>query len=260
MKIYQADAFTDIVFKGNPAAIVPLEEWPDAVTMQNIAAENNLSETAFFARNEDGSFRIRWFTPQTEVDLCGHATLASAHVLYEHLGFIGSRVVFQSNSGELTVEKSGEMYWMNFPSRPPAPVPVPKMLPEAIGVIPLFTGVNTDLLVLLQDEQTVRELKPGLNILERMEVRGVIVTAPADDPELDFVSRFFAPAVGVPEDPVTGSAHTILTPFWAKRLDKKKLKARQISVRGGELHCVQKGQRVDIGGQVVTYMIGEISF
>jgi PhzF family phenazine biosynthesis protein len=258
MNIYQTDAFTDTVFKGNPAAIIPLDEWLDTETMQNIAAENNLSETAYFVKNEDGSFRIRWFTPQTEVDLCGHATLASAHVLYEHLGYAGSKVVFHSHSGELTVEKSNDMYWMNFPSRPPEPIPVPKLLPEAIGVIPLFTGVNTDMLVLVQDENMVRELKPDLNILKRMEVRGTIVTAPADDPEVDFVSRFFAPAVGVPEDPVTGSAHTILSPFWSKRLDKDELKARQISQRGGELHCIQKGERVYIGGKAVTYLIGEI--
>jgi PhzF family phenazine biosynthesis protein len=260
MKIYQADAFTNRVFKGNPAAIVPLEKWLNAETMQKIAAENNLSETAFFVKNEDGSFQIRWFTPQTEVYLCGHATLASAHVLYDHLGFLGSKVVFQSKSGELTVEKGDDMYWMNFPSRPPEPIPVPKLLPEAIGVIPLYTGVNTDLLVLVQEEKVVRDLKPDLIILKRMEVRGVIVTAPADDPEVDFVTRFFAPSVGVPEDPVTGSAHSVLTPFWSKRLDKSELKARQISQRGGDLCCVQKGERVDIGGQAVTYMIGDISF
>jgi PhzF family phenazine biosynthesis protein len=259
MKIYQAGAFTNTVFKGNPAAIVPLDKWLDKEIMQKIASENNLSETAFFVKNEDGSFRIRWFTPETEVDLCGHATLASAHVLYEHLGFMGSKVVFHSKGGELTVTKNSEMYWMNFPSRPPEPIPVPKLLPEAIGVIPLFTGVNTDLLVLLQDEQTVTNIRPDLIILKRMEVRGVIITAPADDPDFDFVSRFFAPAVGVPEDHVTGSAHSILTPFWAKRLDKVKLKARQISMRGGELHCIQKGQRVEIGGHAVTYLTGDIT-
>jgi PhzF family phenazine biosynthesis protein len=257
MKIYQVDAFTENVFSGNPAAIVPLDEWLDPHILQQIAIENNLSETAFFVKNEDGSYRIRWFTPETEVDLCGHATLASAHVLYQFLNFDGERVVFESNSGQLSVQKENNLYWMNFPSNPPEPVPVPKLLPEAIGVIPIYTGINTDLLVLLQDEETVRSVRPDLLILKKMEVRGTIITAPGKD--VDFVSRFFAPAVGVPEDPVTGSAHTVLTPFWCKRLKKEKLKARQVSKRGGDLICIQKGDRVEIGGHAVTYMTGEIS-
>jgi len=257
MKIYQVDAFTEKVFSGNPAAIVPLDEWLDPHILQEIAVENNLSETAFFVKNEDGSYRIRWFTPETEVDLCGHATLASAHVLYEFLNFNGEKVVFESNSGQLSVQKENNLYWMDFPSNPPKPVPVPKLLPEAIGVIPIYTGINTDLLVLLQDEETVRSVRPDLLILKKMEVRGTIITAPGKD--VDFVSRFFAPAVGVPEDPVTGSAHTVLTPFWSKRLKKEKLKARQVSKRGGDLTCIQKGDRVEIGGHAVTYMTGDIS-
>lgn len=258
MDIYQVDAFTDHVFKGNPASIVPLKEWPEKDVMQQIAIENNLSETAFFVEEEDGSFRIRWFTPETEVNLCGHATLASAHVLFRHLGFSGKKIVFQSNSGELTVEQHNDCYWMNFPSRPPQRIPIPKLLPEAIGMVPIYTGSNIDLLVLLQDEESVKNLKPDLIILKKMEVRGVIFTAPGSD--VDFVSRFFAPSVGVPEDPVTGSAHTLLTPFWSKKLNKKELKARQISKRGGDLHCVQKGDRVEIGGKAVTYLTGSIQF
>lgn len=257
MDIYQVDAFTDRVFEGNPAAVIPLEEWPESDIMQQIAAENNLSETAFFVKEEDESYRLRWFTPKTEVNLCGHATLASAHVLFRHLGFSGDKITFQSNSGKLTVEQHDNSYWMNFPSNPPEAIPVPKLLPEAIGMIPLYTGVNTDMLVLLQDEEAVKSLKPDLLILKKMEVRGVIFTAPGND--VDFVSRFFAPSVGVPEDPVTGSAHTLLTPFWSKRLHKKKLNARQVSRRGGNLQCVQNEERVEIGGDAVTYLTGSIS-
>ncbi len=258
MKIYQVDAFTKNVFSGNPAAIVPLEEWLDDDVMQNIAVENNLSETAFFVQKSDGSYKIRWFTPETEVNLCGHATLASAHVLYEFLGFKGNKVEFESNSGPLSVRKEGDLYWMDFPSNPPGAIPVPKLLPEAIGVIPIYTGINTDMLVLIQDEKTVRTIQPDLLILKKMEVRGIILTAPGSG-DVDFISRFFAPSVGVPEDPVTGSAHTVLTPFWSKRLGKKRLKARQVSKRGGDLTCIQQNGRVEIGGHAVTYMIGDIS-
>ncbi|WP_234572613.1 PhzF family phenazine biosynthesis protein [Rhodohalobacter sp. 614A] len=257
MKLYQVDAFTDEVFSGNPAAVIPLEEWLDADAMQNIAAENNLSETAYFVKEPDGTFTIRWFTPKTEVDICGHATLASAHVLFEHLDFDGEKVVFQSKSGELTVEKREDIYWMNFPATPPEPIPVPKLLPDAIGTIPIFTGVNRDMIVLLHDEETVQTLKPDYGLLERMEVRGIVVTAEGND--CDFVSRYFAPSMGIYEDPVTGSAHTLLAPFWGKRLGKSSLNARQISKRGGNIQCNQKGDRVEIGGSAVTYMIGEIN-
>jgi PhzF family phenazine biosynthesis protein len=261
MKLFQVDAFTGSVFSGNPAAVVPLEQWPGEDVLQKIASENNLSETAFFTKKDDGSFRLRWFTPVTEVDLCGHATLASAHVLFRHLGFKDEMIRFESNSGQLTVKKNGSRYWMDFPANPPDPIPVPKLLPEAIGTIPIYTGVNTDLLVLVQDKDVVQKLNPDLLILKKMEVRGVIITAPAGsgDGDYDFVSRFFAPAVGVDEDPVTGSAHTVLVPFWAKRLGKNKLKARQISRRGGDLICELKGDRVLIGGEAVTYLEGEIS-
>lgn len=257
MKLYQVDAFTDEVFSGNPAAVVPLESWLSDDDMQNISAENNLSETAFFVEEPDGKYTIRWFTPQTEVDICGHATLASAHVLFDHLNFENKRVVFQSKSGELTVEKRENIYWMNFPSNPPEPIPVPKLLPEAIGTIPLYTGVNRDMLVLLQDEDTVQSVKPDFSLLERMEVRGIIITAKGED--CDFVSRYFAPSMGIYEDPVTGSAHTLLTPFWEKRLGKSAFTARQVSKRGGNIMCNQKQNRVEIGGAAVTYMVGEIN-
>lgn len=258
MDIYQVDAFTKDVFSGNPAAVVPLKKWIDDSLMQKIAAENNLSETSFFVKERDGSFRIRWFTPETEVDLCGHATLATAHVLYEHLNFDGDRILFHSNSGLLYVEKRDGCYWMDFPSNPPDPIPVPKLIPEALGVIPIYAGVNTDLLVLVQDEEMVQSMNPDLLILKKMEVRGVIVTAPSDQNGIDFVSRFFAPGVGVPEDPVTGSAHTVLTPFWAKRLGENDLRAKQISKRGGDIYCKLKGERVEIGGNAVTYLVGKI--
>ncbi len=256
MKIFQVDAFTNQIFSGNPAAVVPLDSWLNVNTMQQIAAENNLSETAFIVEEKSGAYRIRWFTPTTEVDLCGHATLATAHVLFEHEGYREKKIRFESNSGPLTVEKRDDLYWMNFPSQPPDKIPVPKLIPDALGTIPIYTGMNVDLLVLVSDEETVARMKPDLMILEKMEARGVIVTAPGKN--VDFVSRFFAPSVGVPEDPVTGSAHTVLTPFWSKRLSKKDLKARQLSKRGGAIHCKQLGDRVEIGGSAATYMTGSI--
>jgi len=258
MKIYQADAFTHSVFLGNPAAVVPLNNWIDTSIMQQIAAENNLSETVFFKKNKDESFDIRWFTPETEVDLCGHATLAAAHVLFKHLGFYGEEIIFQSISGKLTVTKKDLFYWLNFPAKPPKPIPVPKLLPESIGTIPIYTGLHTDLLVLVNDDQIVKKMKPDISILKSLDVRGVIITAKSSETGIDFVSRFFAPSLGVPEDPVTGSAHTVLIPFWSKRLGKKFLTARQLSARGGYIECVDKGDRVEIGGQAVTYLIGEI--
>ncbi len=256
MKIFQIDAFTDRVFTGNPAAVVPLKKWLDTDTMQHIASENNLSETAFYVPEADGSYRIRWFTPTTEVDLCGHGTLAAAHALFTHQKYSEKTIRFQSNSGILTVEKRESLYWLNFPSQPPEPIPVPKLMPDAIGTIPIYAGMNIDLIVLVDNRETVARMKPDLDLLEKMEARGVIVTAPGEDE--DFVSRFFAPGVGVPEDPVTGSAHTVLTPFWAKRLSKKKLTARQLSKRGGIVHCSLLNDRVEIGGSAVTYMTGSI--
>lgn len=257
LQLFQIDAFTDRIFSGNPAAVVPLKNWLSGQQMQQIAAENNLSETAFFKEENDGSYHIRWFTPQTEVDLCGHATLAAAHVIFHHLDFEGSTIRFKSKSGELGVKKKEEVLWLDFPSNPPKPVPMPKLIPEALGVIPGYSGINTDLLLLLENEETVKSVRPDISILRSLDVRGIIVTAPGD--ECDFVSRFFAPKVGVPEDPVTGSAHTVLAPFWASRLKKTEMFARQISRRGGDLHCIVTEDRVKIGGRAVTYLKGAIS-
>lgn len=259
MKIFKVDAFTDTLFSGNPAAVVPVDEWLEDDLMQQIAMENNLSETAFILKKETSSYDIRWFTPETEVDLCGHATLGAAHVILSHLEEGLSSVIFNSRSGDLSVEKSDAMYWLDFPSQPPEPVSMSKLLPEAIGTIPLYAGYNVDLMVLVESEKIVREMKPNLQMIRNLDVRGVIVTAPSENESVDFVSRFFAPSVGVPEDPVTGSAHTVLTPFWAKRLGKKELNARQISKRGGVLTCIDEGERVKIGGSAVTFLQGSIS-
>ncbi len=259
MDIFQVDAFSDSLFSGNPAAVIPLRKWINSEEMQLIAAENNLSETAFFVKEKEGNFKIRWFTPETEVELCGHATLAAAHVLYSHLDFKGDKIIFNSHSGRLTVKKTSDMYWLDFPAQPPNSVSVPKLLPEAIGTIPIYTGVNVDLLVLVGNESIVQKMDPDLMILKRLDVRGVIITAKSDDKKFDFVTRFFAPAVGVPEDPVTGSAHTVLAPFWSKRLGKNDLVSRQLSKRGGTLRCSLKDDRVKIGGSAITYLTGRIS-
>jgi len=258
MQIYKVDAFTDTLFSGNPAAVVPLDVWLSVEKMQQIAMENNLSETAFILKNSDTTYDIRWFTPETEVDLCGHATLAAAHVIMSHLYIDTNFVVFNSKSGELRVDISDGMYWLDFPSQPPKPVSMPKLLPEAIGAIPIFAGYNVDLMVLMENEQIVRDMTPDLQIIRNLDARGVIVTAASERESTDFVSRFFAPAIGVPEDPVTGSAHTLLTPFWSKKLGKNRLNALQISKRGGSLTCIDEGERVKIGGSAVTFLTGTI--
>lgn len=257
LPIYQVDAFSNQLFKGNPAAVVPLEKWlPDEI-MQNIAMENNLSETAFFISQGDG-FSIRWFTPSTEVKLCGHATLASAHVLYNHLGYNGITINFHSKKGLLTVKRDNDILQLDFPAAALNEVPVPEKLIEALGKKPVgcFIG-GDDLLALFQNEKEIRELAPRYEILSKLPYRGIIVTS--ESMQVDFVSRFFAPAVGVNEDPVTGSAHTLLIPFWASILDKHDMIAHQVSKRGGVLFCKNMGERVLIAGNAVTYLIGEIS-
>ena len=259
MQIFKVDAFTDSLFSGNPAAVVIVNEQLSNDLMQQIAMENNLSETAFIQKKNESLYDIRWFTPETEVDLCGHATLGAAHVILSYLESDRSAVRFKSKSGDLQVEKSGTTYWLDFPSQPPKPVSMPKLLPEAIGTIPLYAGYNVDLMVLVESEKIVREMTPDLRMIRNLDVRGVIVTAPSERESVDFVSRFFAPSVGVPEDPVTGSAHTVLTPFWAKKLGKKRLNALQVSKRGGSLECIDEGDRVKIGGSAVTYLKGTIS-
>ncbi len=254
--IYQVDAFTAELFRGNPAAVCPLEEWlPDAV-LQRIAAENNLSETAFFVpRNSE--YDIRWFSPVTEVDLCGHATLAAAFVLHM-LQPERTRFRFQSKCGHLDVfRESDGLLTLDFPAQPAAPVDPPAALEAGLRSRPEEVwAARRDYLTVFPDESAVAALNPDFARLADLDRLGVIATAPGD--EADFVSRFFAPSVGVPEDPVTGSAHCTLVPYWARRLGKARLHARQISSRGGELHCEEDGDRVKISGRAVLYLEGTI--
>ena len=256
LKIYQLDAFANQLFSGNPAAVCPLNSWLADTVMQQIAMENNLTETAFFVKEEDG-LRIRWFTPTKEVTLCGHATLAAAWVYFHHIGPNAGEVSFNSLSGSLGVVRKGESLTLNFPVAAYHPVEVPTLLSRAIGAEPLEVYAGDDWLVRLDSEETVKGLKPDMSLLKQLDRRGVIVTAEGGD--CDFVSRFFAPNYGIDEDPVTGSAHTVLTPFWAERLNKTTLHARQLSSRGGKLHCELAGERVLISGQVVPYLQGVIT-
>ncbi|MEM6345107.1 MAG: PhzF family phenazine biosynthesis protein [Bacteroidota bacterium] len=257
LPIYQVDAFTDHLFGGNPAAVCRLEQWLETATMQSIAAENNLAETAFFVANESG-FDLRWFTPALEVDLCGHATLATAHVLFHHLGYKSDRISFFTRSGELTVERIGDTYRMNFPSQPPIAEGVPAALVPALEIGEAqYVGQSVNYyFVALADQAAVEQISPDMRALAKLEKIGVIVSAPGD--EVDFVSRFFAPKAGIDEDPVTGSAHCALIPYWAEQLGKQKLRAWQISPRKGVLDCELVGERVWMGGQAITYLEGQI--
>src|SRR5690554_800802 len=257
LQIYQVDAFSKNVFGGNPAAVCPLVEWLPSELMQKLAMENNLSETAFIVPEKDG-FGLRWFTPTTEVDLCGHATLATAHVLFEHLAYPKKEINFYTKSGKLVVQKEGDRLMMDFPADKMEKVVAPPILLQSIGVKEGDVYRSDDYMVVLQDEEQVASLEPNFSMLGEVEARGVIVTAPGKS--VDFVSRFFAPQSGINEDPVTGSAHTKLVPYWAQCLGKNELEARQISKRGGELSCRLKGDRVEILGHVITYLIGEIEF
>lgn len=256
--IYQVDAFTSRVFSGNPAAVCLTDRWIDDKKLQAVAAENNLSETAFLVRNNDG-FDLRWFTPTTEVALCGHATLASAFVLFNCLQWKKKEIWFTTRrSGRLTVSKRGELLEMDFPSRPAHGKTAPAGIRKALGVVPdKVLGSAEDLLVVLGSEKAVRNVRPDFSALGQMEYRGIIVTARGD--KSDFVSRFFAPRVGVPEDPVTGSAHCVLIPYWANVLRKNRLHAFQVSMRGGELFCVDAGDRVKIAGKAKLYMEGTVT-
>lgn len=253
--IYQIDAFTSRLFAGNPAAVCPLEEWLDDGVLQAIAAENNLSETAFFVKRQN-RYHLRWFTPTVEVDLCGHATLASAYVILNYLEQASDGVAFDTRSGELVVRRDGGLLSMDFPSRPPVECPLPARLEEALGRRPLATMMSRDLMAVFENEAEVRALRPDMDLLARVEAFAVIVTAPGDDS--DFVSRFFAPRGGVAEDPVTGSAHCTLVPYWSRRLGKSSLYARQVSARGGELWCEDRGARVVIRGQAALFLEGQI--
>ncbi|OOQ59440.1 PhzF family phenazine biosynthesis protein [Mucilaginibacter pedocola] len=257
LPIYQADAFTDKLFGGNPAAVCPLDEWlPDEV-MQNIALENNLAETAFFVKKDTG-YMLRWFTPELEIDLCGHATLATSHIIFTELGHDGDTIHFDTKQvGTLTVTRTGDKYTLDFPSRPPIAVDAPEGLLASLGgKTPKSIWRSRDYMLVYEKEEDIAELTPNHAALSKIDTIGVIVTAPGN--EVDFVSRFFAPAASVPEDPVTGSAHCNLIPYWAEKLGKTKLHAYQISPRKGELWCELKGDRVLMSGKAVTYMKGEI--
>ena len=255
--IYQVDAFASGPFQGNPAAICPLKQWLGDATLQAIAAENNLSETAYYVR-ENGRYRLRWFTPAVEVDLCGHATLAAAYVLLElRRETESSQVVFDSLSGELRVARERDLYVLDFPARPPQACAADAALFEALGARPSTFMRAAACLCVFDNEAQVRALAPDMAKLACADCFAVIASAPGND--CDFVSRFFAPAKGIPEDPVTGSAHTTLIPYWSGRLGKKKLFARQVSQRGGELWCEDRGARVGIGGRAVKYLEGQIT-
>lgn len=252
---YQVDAFASRVFEGNSAAVCPLEQWLDDSVLQAIAEENNLSETAFFVPSPRG-YHLRWFTLTREVDLCGHATLASAHVLFEILGHDQPAIVFETRSGELTVERTGSLLEMDFPAAPPRPCAAPPALVEALGRKPVEVLAADDYIAVYDDERIVRALAPDMEKLRALDLRGVAVTAPGV--RYDFVSRFFAPKHGIPEDPVTGSAHCELAPYWAGKLDKTRLRARQVSRRGGDVVCELRAGRVRLAGSAVLFMEGEI--
>lgn len=250
---YQIDAFSSRLFGGNPAGVCILgDDLPDAV-LQSIASENNLAETAFVSQRGP-FFDLRWFTPTLEVDLCGHATLAAAHVISHHLDYPASVIHFQTRSGLLTVSRGGDLLTLDFPSRPAAPCETPPELSSGLRASPTFTGKARDYLAVFETEQDIRDLQPDMAALTRLDCLGIIATAPGES--CDFVSRFFAPSAGVPEDPVTGSAHCTLIPYWAQRLGRTSLHARQLSPRGGELFCEHRGERVAISGHAVTYLSG----
>lgn len=263
MKYYVVDVFTDMTFGGNPAGVCLLDTWLPDETLQNIATENNLSETAFLIK-QDGYYDLRWFTPEIEVDLCGHATMGSAYVLFRFIETTENTMEFHTQSGALTVSRKGDMLWMNFPARPAIPVSQYKSIGSAFGLEKFEMYKSADLLVVADNEDIIKSLNPDFRMLGKVrdeaempgEGFGVIVTAQGTD--CDFVSRFFAPDVGVNEDPVTGRAHCVLIPYWSKRLGKLSMTARQLSKRGGRLWCEDAGDRVMIGGKAILYMTGEI--
>lgn len=255
LNIYQIDAFAEKPFEGNPAAVVPLEKWLPDATMQAIAEENNLAETAFFVSTNEG-FHIRWFTPSCEVKLCGHATLASAYVLFDQLGYKANTVLFDSLSGPLSVSKSDEHLTLDFPSQPPEACSLPADLSLGLGITPTRCFASEDYLAVFETEEELAGITPSHEHLKRLDYRGVIATAPSEN--YDFVVRFFGPKAGISEDPVTGSAYTQLAPYWANVLGKTKFTARQISPRGGNVFCELKNNRVFITGRAVKYLQGQI--
>jgi len=256
LELFQVDAFCKDLFSGNPAAVCPLDSWPEDGLLQNIAAENNLAETAYYVPEGDG-FRLRWFTPAVEVNLCGHATLATAHVLFEHKGFAKDTIVFYSRSGELRVKRSGDKLVLDFPADVLTAVPVTDEMSRWFGTPPLevYKG-KTDYMLVFAAEKDIAGLQPDIELIAGLPVRGVIATARGE--QVDFVSRFFAPQSGIAEDPATGSAHTTLTPYWSSILHKKELEAIQLSARKGFLHCKDAGARIEISGKARTYLSGRI--
>lgn len=255
LTLYQVDAFASEVFSGNPAAVCPLQAWFSDEVLQSIAEENNLAETAFFVPKDDG-FHIRWFTPESEINLCGHATLASAFILFEKLNWREEVVTFESKSGRLSVRLSDDVLMLDFPSQPGTLCEPPRALVNGLGCEPSEVLAFEDYMAVFEREEDIVNISPNLDALTQLDLRRVIATAKGRD--VDFVSRFFAPKVGINEDPVTGSAHCMLTPYWAEKLDKAQLKARQLSKRTGELGCELKGERVFISGKAVLYLEGKI--
>lgn len=256
-KIYQVDAFAEELFSGNPAAVCPLEDWPEDELLQKIAMENNLAETAYFVKSGD-HFELRWFTPTTEVDLCGHATLASAYVLFHQLGYTEKTIRFQSRrSGPLTVTKEGDLLTLDFPADSITEVSITEALTRGLNLLPqqIFKG-KSDYMFVYEKEEDIKQLIPDFAAIQTINARGIIVTSRGNT--VDFVSRFFAPQCGVNEDPVTGSAHTTLTPFWSRVCNKKVLTAKQLSARGGFLQCEDRGERVAISGRCKLYLEGSI--
>ena len=258
IRLLQVDTFTDRVLGGNPAAVCPLDDWLDEATMQAIAGENNLSETAFMVPAGEG-FRLRWFTPNVEVDLCGHATLAAAFVVFEELRPGTENVSFETLSGRLTVNREGEALVMDFPAQPARAMPAPPVLAEALGAVPAEVLAGADWIAVFETAAQVAALSPDQALLTTLDRRGVVATAAGDDGDADYVLRFFAPKNAVPEDPVTGNVQTALVPYWAGRLGKKRLAARQLSARGGRMVCEDRGERVSIAGRAVLYMDATIS-
>lgn len=256
LPLYQVDSFTNQIFGGNPAAVCPLEKWLPDTTLQKIAAENNLSETAFFVP-KGNDFELRWLTPTTEVDLCGHATLASAYVLFEILKISQPQIQFHTRSGILSVEKSGQSYKMNLPADKPEESEVTPLLSRAVGTKPIqaIRGKNI-LMAVIESESELRSLIPEIYTVMQVHPNGLIITAKGDN--VDFVSRSFFPNMGINEDPVTGASHTLLTPYWANRLGKNSMTAKQLSKRGGELLCSLNSDRVEISGSAMLYLKGEI--
>jgi PhzF family phenazine biosynthesis protein len=256
IRYFHIDAFTDQIFSGNPAGVCLLETWLPDETMQGVAAENGLPETAFLVAAGQG-YELRWFTPKVEIDLCGHGTLASAHAVFHYVAPTAQRVDFQTKSGLLSVTRQGKLLELDFPARLATPCARPSGLDEMLGRVPAFTLRARDLLAVFETEEEILTLRVDFAGLATLDVFGVIVTAPGRSS--DFVSRFFAPGAGIDEDPVTGSAHCTLIPYWAERLGKTKLHARQLSERGGELFCAMQGERVTMAGRAVTYLAGTIT-